>query len=145
MLVVCGFVDVRIGILIPWWARHHRTLGTWYGPRAMAVPGDGAVDHLLPWLAFGMVRDPDYLRSNLPANAGYLRREPLLLRDVGGTEPSDLVPDTTYGYVGVLPKRGAKGPDRADGYLQRYHAVSGYRDLQYDPDVPVPGYRALAT
>ena len=51
VLVVRRFVDVCIDFFIPRWSRRHRALGTFDGASALAVPCDGANNHICARLA----------------------------------------------------------------------------------------------
>ena len=83
----------------------------------LAVPGDGPADHLHSGLAARMVGNPDYLRADLPADAGYLWRQSVFLCNACGAESADVLPDTADGHVSLLSEGRSQGADRACRYL----------------------------
>ena len=117
VLVVCGLVDLCIHILISWWPRRDRALGSRNGISALAVPGDGANNYIYTRVASGVVRNPDHFCSDIPSDARQLWGKSLLLRDAGRTEPADVVPHPPYGYVGILFEGGSEESNRAFGYI----------------------------
>src|SRR5690606_7514336 len=86
LLALCGLVRLLLGLLLSRWRASDRGIRRWPQSDSAAVPASGAVDHLPPGLAAGMVRDHHHLRADLPAALAAVRDRPAVLRHPGGPQ-----------------------------------------------------------